>query len=213
MLIVLRNNSLQLSFIAVRRLSCAPSACWTALCDSHSFSFCPSKPSQSFSYPVTPVSCLPPTLLLNVYKESVIKPQPFRSFSFFSPLSQSLHLPPDPLLFCLSVVEETVVQTNGEKDIRWCTTRLERRMAERQQKRGRYIDWYEGEANYRGLPIRGQSDGSVWLTAASQKHHQFPPCLSSVAARPQLPSAITRDSLDSEGDTVGEHASCVCRHS
>lgn len=95
MLIDLRNNSLQLSFIAVRRVSCVPSACWAALCDSHSFSFCPSKPSQSFSYPLTlcPTS-LPPILLLNVYTESVIQPQPFRSFFFCSPLSLSLSIFP-----------------------------------------------------------------------------------------------------------------------
>lgn len=100
----------------------------------------------------------------------------------------------------------------GREDIRWCTTRLERKMAERQRRRGRYMDWYEGKVNYWGLPIRGQSDGSVCLAAASQKHHQLPPCLSSAATRPQLPSAISGGSLDAEGDTVGEHASSVCRH-
>ena len=107
--------------------------------------------------------------------------------------------PSHPLLHCLSIVEETVAQTNGGEKISAGVPQDWREgMAERQQRRRRYIDWYEGNVNYRGLPIRGQSDGSVCLAAASQKHHQLPPCLSSAATRPQLPSAITGDGLDTK---------------
>lgn len=110
MLIFLRNNSLQLSFIIVRGFLVLPT-----LCDSHFFSSCPLKPSQSLSSPRNPVSCLPPTLLLNVYAKSVTQPQPFRSF-FFVFSSLSLSIPPSrPLLYCLSIVEETVAQTNRER--------------------------------------------------------------------------------------------------
>ncbi|XP_038579938.1 uncharacterized protein LOC119906699 isoform X2 [Micropterus salmoides] len=110
MLIFLRNNSLQLSFIIVQGFLVLPT-----LCDSHFFSSCPLKPSQSLSSPRNPVSCLPPTLLLNVYAKSVTQPQPFRSF-FFVFSSLSLSIPPSrPLLYCLSIVEETVAQTNRER--------------------------------------------------------------------------------------------------
>lgn len=118
MLIFSRNNSLQLSFIIVLGVSCAPSTRWPTLGDSHFFSSCPFKPSQSLSSPLNPVSCLPPSLLLNVYAKSVTRPQPFRSFPLFSPslrLSPSLHPPSRPLLYCLSIVEETVAQTNRER--------------------------------------------------------------------------------------------------
>lgn len=112
MLIFLRNNSLQLSFIIVRGVSCAPCTCWPTLCDSHHFSSFPFKLSQSLSSLLNPVSCLPPTLLLNVYAKSVTQPQPFRSFPLFFPLS----IPPSrPRLYCLSIVEETVAQTNRER--------------------------------------------------------------------------------------------------
>ena len=172
---------------------CAPSTRWPTRRDSHSFLLCPFKPSESFSSPVNPVSCLPPTLLLNVYAKSVTRPQPFRSFPLFSRRSFS---PSSPLsVHCWG---DSGADKRGEKISAGVPQDWRERMAERQQRRGRYIDWYEGNVNYRGLPIRGQSDGSVCLAAASQKHHQLPPCLSSAATRPQLPSAITGDGLDTE---------------
>lgn len=159
------------------------------------------------------MSCLPPTLLLNVYAQSVTQPQPFRCFSFCYPLSVSLHpsLLPSSLL-SVHCWGDSGADKQGEKISAGVPQDWRERMAARQQRRERYMDWYEGKVNYRGLPIREQSDGSVCLTAASQKHHQLPPCLSSAATRPQLPSAITGDNLDTEGVMAGEHASSVCRH-
>lgn len=82
--------------------------------------------------PRNPVSCLPPTLLLNVYTKSVTQPQPFRSFPFVFPsLSLSL-LSLHPSLFALVFSVSPLLRRQwrrqtGREDIRWCTARLERK--------------------------------------------------------------------------------------
>lgn len=115
-----RNSPLQLSFIIVQGFL-------VRLCDSHHFSSCPFKLLLVSSQPRV-LQYLPPTLLLNVYARSVARPQPLRSLPLFSPLAV---LPPRSLLYRLSIVGETVAQTNarggGGYSIRWCTARLERK--------------------------------------------------------------------------------------
>lgn len=109
-----------------------------------------------------------------------------------SPNHSSLDLPfcfllPSCLLYSLYCYGDSGADKQAKKISAGVPQDWRERMAERQRRGGRYIDWYEAEVNYRDEPIRGHSDGSVCLAAASQKHHQLPPCLSSAAARPQLP--------------------------
>lgn len=116
MLILLRNNPAVIHHCSV--VYCAPCTRWPTLGDSHNFLSHPFKPSQSFSSPLNPVSCLPLTLFLNVYIKSVTQPQAFRSFSLFSlmPGLSPPPLPPScPLPNCLSIVREIFVQTNRER--------------------------------------------------------------------------------------------------
>lgn len=114
---LLRNSLLPLSFIiglVAGRLSMIHTISLPALINLQS----------SSHLSCNSVSCFPPTLLLNLYVESVTQPQPFRSFSLFSPLS----IPPFALVstLCPLLSRQTRRQTGGE-DIRWCTTRLERK--------------------------------------------------------------------------------------
>lgn len=200
MLIFLRNNSLQLSFIIVQGFLVHP--------------------RHAGRLSVIHTIFLP--VLLNLQNPSHVPltlcPVSFSPCYWMSTPNQSPNHSPSDVFLCFPLSPSSLYSSflpssflsvhcwgdsgadkQGEKISAGVPQDWRERMAARQQRRGRYIDWYEVRVNYRGLPIRGWSDGSVCLAAASQKHHQLPPCLSSAATRPQLPSAITGDSLDTKG--------------
>jgi len=144
---------------------------WPTLYDSHHFLNLHS-PSH---LPHTPSPTL--TMLLNVYTESVTRPQPFRSFLLFSPL----FIPPScPLLYCLSIVEETVAQTNRERRYPLVYHKIGEKEWQRDS-RGEEDTW----ADMRVKLITGecQLEGTVMGLFASPRHpknitishHVYPP--------------------------------------
>lgn len=114
MLIFLRNNSLELSFIIVQGFLMPPVHAGR-LRDSHHFLSVLLNLLNPSHLPSTPCPVsLPPCYWTSTPNQS---PNHSPSDVFLSvTLSQSLSIPPScPLLYCLSIVEETVAQTNRER--------------------------------------------------------------------------------------------------
>lgn len=199
----------------LRGLSHAPSTRWMTLCDSHSFSFCPFKPSQSFSSPLNlllPLShpvieCLRqighPTTTLQIF------------FSLFSPLSVS----PSSLLpasfLSVHCWGDSGADRQGEKIS--AGVPQDWRGGWQRDSRGEEDTW----TDMRVKLITGdcQLEGKVMGLFASQRHpknitssHHVYPLQPQDHSSVSSTSAISGGSLDAEGDTVGEHASSVCRH-
>lgn len=114
MLILFRNNLLQLSFIVVRGFLIHPlHAGRLSVIHTLSLSVLLNPPNPSH-LPLTPSrGSLPPCYWTSMPNQSS-NHSPSDLFPCY-PLSQSLHQPSRPLLFCLSIVEETVAQTNRER--------------------------------------------------------------------------------------------------
>lgn len=129
MLIFLRNNSLQLSFFIERGVSGPPSPCWLTLGDSHYFPSCPFRLSQSFSSPLNPVSLAPSHPVIERLHQISHQTAALQIF-FLCFLSKYLLLTIHPLALFLTVcplLRRQWRRQTGREDIRWCTTRLERK--------------------------------------------------------------------------------------